>query len=220
MEINKARIIMLSVLLGLGLSIAQAGMPHGDTEFQFETGDVIAHTSQSSQSTMIQIGTQSKYSHVGVVFVKNGKAYVLESLSTTKFSTVDSFIDRGKNDDYTVYRYGDWQDGHVDWQTGLTAVQKKKLKASVGKYKGKRYDLAFKWSDDKIYCSELVWKMYEDIDIELSKPKKMKNFPLWIPKFKQVMEKRWGGKVNKQEPVVSPKDIVKSDKLYRVYGTY
>lgn len=211
---------MLSVLLGLGLSIAQAGMPHGDTAFQFETGDVIAHTSQSSQSTMIQIGTQSKYSHVGIVFVKNGKAYVLESLSTTKFSTVDSFINRGKNDNYTVYRYGDWQDGHLIWQTGLTAAQKKKLKDSAGKYKGKRYDLAFKWSDDKIYCSELVWKMYEDIDIELSKPKKMKNFPLWIPKFKQVMEKRWGGKINKQEPVVSPKDIVKSDKLYRVYGTY
>src|SRR5437867_163185 len=23
------------------------------------------------------------------------------------------------------------------------------------------YDLTFEWSDDKIYCSELVWKVYE-----------------------------------------------------------
>ena len=214
---------MLSIFLGLGLTVANAGSPQGGSEFQFETGDVIAHTSQSSQSTMIQVGTMSKYSHVGVIFVKNGKAYVLESLSTTKFSTVEAFIDRGKNDDYTVFRYGTYdvnQDGYDVWQSGLTGAQKSKLRSSVKNYKGKRYDSAFKWSDDKIYCSELVWKMYEDVGIELTEPKKMKNFPLWIPKFKQVMEKRWGGKVNKEEPVVSPKDITKSKKLYRVHGTY
>ncbi len=26
---------------------------------------------------------------------------------------------------------------------------------------GKPYDLKFGWSDDLIYCSELVWKIYE-----------------------------------------------------------
>ena len=32
----------------------------------------------------------------------------------------------------------------------------------------KDYDLYFEWSDDKIYCSELVWKIYKNgADIEL-----------------------------------------------------
>lgn len=36
------------------------------------------------------------------------------------------------------------------------------------KFKGKPYDIYFEWSDDKIYCSELVWKIYKHaLDIEI-----------------------------------------------------
>ena len=28
-------------------------------------------------------------------------------------------------------------------------------------YKGKNYDIYFNWNDDELYCSELIWKIYE-----------------------------------------------------------
>ena len=155
-------------MLQFFLSIAFADVP-GYTP---QTGDIIAHTSQSSQSKMIQVGTMSKYSHVGVIFVNRDQVYVFEATGRTKYSTLENFIKRGEDGKFTILRY--------DEQGGLTDKQKNALRRTTPKYKGSRYDLAFKWSDDKMYCSELVWKMYEDIGITLSKTRTMRSYNIWI----------------------------------------
>ena len=41
-----------------------------------QNGDIIFHISKSSQSKAIQIATKSPYSHVGIVYIKDGKPYV------------------------------------------------------------------------------------------------------------------------------------------------
>lgn len=45
-------------------------------------GDVIFQTSLSEQSPLIQIGTRSKISHCGIIVMRGGKPYVLETLRT------------------------------------------------------------------------------------------------------------------------------------------
>lgn len=35
----------------------------------------------------------------------------------------------------------------------------RRLRTEGERYLGKPYDLLFRWSDNRIYCSELVWKM-------------------------------------------------------------
>ena len=203
----------LVVLLHMFFSTALADTP----DYTPQTGDIIAHTSQSSQSVMIQVGTMSKYSHVGVVFVGRNGAYVFESISTTRMTPLSEFIDRGKDDKYTILRYDEDGDGVAD---GLTSAQKKSLWQSRSPYLGKRYDLAFKWSDDKMYCSESTWKIFRDIGIRLTETRRIRSFNIWIPKIRKVMESRWGGPVNMDEPVVAPKDVVKSDALVVVYDNY
>ena len=42
-------------------------------------GDVIFHTSQSSQSPLIQIGTRSHITHCGIVVIKDGKYWLKRS---------------------------------------------------------------------------------------------------------------------------------------------
>ena len=51
---------------------------------------------------------------------------------------------------------------------------------SIGKkYNGKNYDIYFEWSDDRIYCSELVWKMYKEATgIEIGEIQKLSDFDL------------------------------------------
>ena len=41
-------------------------------------------------------------------------------------------------------------------------VLNKPVKIKYAKYLGKRYDLAFKFNNDKYYCSELLYDIYKD----------------------------------------------------------
>ena len=54
-------------------------------------GDIIFHTSRSSQSAAIQRATHSPYSHVGVVFFRDGKPYVFEAIATVRYTPDDPF---------------------------------------------------------------------------------------------------------------------------------
>jgi hypothetical protein len=48
-------------------------------------GDIIFQTSLSSQSVAIQRATHSKYSHMGLIVVREGTPYVLEASATVRY---------------------------------------------------------------------------------------------------------------------------------------
>jgi hypothetical protein len=158
-------------------------------------GDIIFHTSRSSQSRAIQNATHSPYSHVGVVFHRDGKPFVFEAIATVRYTPLAQWVGRGEGGKYVVRRF----------KAGLTAAQAKKLRAAASRYEGKPYDLYFEWSDERIYCSELVWKMYRDaLGIELGKLQKLREFDLADPAVKAKMRERYGKNVPLNEPVISP----------------
>jgi hypothetical protein len=43
----------------------------------------------------------------------------------------------------------------------LTPAALARLEAAGKPLLGRSYDLYFGWADDRIYCSELIWKVYE-----------------------------------------------------------
>jgi hypothetical protein len=61
----------------------------------------------------------------------------------------------------------------------LTKENLKRMKDLGEKFKGKNYDIYFEWTDDKIYCSELVWKIYKEaLDIEIGELQELREFDL------------------------------------------
>lgn len=73
------------------------------------------------------------------------------------------------------------------------------------KYVNKPYDLYFEWSDARIYCSELVWKVYRDaLGIELGVRQQLREFDLADPAVKAKLRERYGSRVPLDEPVISP----------------
>jgi uncharacterized protein YycO len=47
------------------------------------------------------------------------------------------------------------------------------------KLQGKKYDIYFGWDDQRIYCSELIWKIYKrGANIEIGKLQRLKDFDL------------------------------------------
>jgi hypothetical protein len=71
---------------------------------KFQNGDIIFQTSLSSQSKAIQLATNSKYSHMGIIYEDNGNYYVYEAIQPVKYTPLDAWIKRGKNGHFVVKR--------------------------------------------------------------------------------------------------------------------
>ena len=174
---------------------------------QFQNGDIIFQTSKSSQSKAIQLATKSKYSHMGLIYETDGQYYVYEAVQPVKLTKLNDWIKRGKDSHYVVKRLKDSNEM-------LTEVNVKKMKNIGERFKGKGYDIYFEWSDDKIYCSELVWKIYkETLDIEIGQLQELREFDLSDEIVKNKMKERYGDKIPLDEKVISPATMFDSDKL-------
>lgn len=174
----------------------------------FKDGDIIFHTSKSSQSKMLQIATNSNITHVGVIFFKSGKPYVFEAVNPVKITPLQQFINRGVGSRFSVKRT----------KTPISSSELKIMMEYGKRQIGKPYDLKFEWSNDKIYCSELVWKIYHYAGIRLCDIKIFSDFNLNRPIVKKAIQSRYKGKFNINESVVAPIDLYNSDKLKTVYS--
>jgi len=180
------------------------------TNTEFQNGDIIFQTSTSSQSKAIQLATKSKYSHVGIIYNNNGKFYVYEAVQPVKLTPLKQWIKRGKDKHYVVKRLKNANEI-------LTKDVLLKMKKIGEQYKGKNYDIYFEWSNDKIYCSELVWKIYEEATgLEIGKLEELRAFDLSNSAVQQKMKERYGEDIPLDEKVISPAAIFNSDKLVTV----
>jgi uncharacterized protein YycO len=162
------------------------------------------HTSRSAQSVAIQRATHSRYSHVGIIFIREGQPHVFEAIATVRYTPLAKWTARGADSRYVVKRL----------MRGLTHAQAARLRASAQRFAGKPYDLYFEWSDARIYCSELIWKMYsQTLGIELGELQKLREFDLEDPAVKAKMRERYGTRVPLEEPVISPAAIYDSPLL-------
>jgi hypothetical protein len=82
---------------------------------------------------------------------------------------------------------------------------------------GKHYDIHFGWSDERMYCSELVGKAYNKVGISIGPLKKLKDFNLRDPVVRQLMNQRYGKNVPYEETVISPGDIFDNSDLKLMY---
>jgi len=158
-------------------------------------GDIIFHTSRSAQSAAIQKATHSPYSHVGVIFLRDGKPFVFEAIATVQYTPLAKWTARGEGGHYVVKRL----------KHSLTDAEASRLRAATRVFEGKAYDLYFEWSDQRICCSELVWKIYQHaLGVKLGELQKLREFDLDDAAVRAKMRERYGRQVPLDEPVISP----------------
>jgi uncharacterized protein YycO len=176
---------------------------------QFLDGDIILQTSTSSQSQAIQLATHSKWTHVGIIVNRNGKGYVYEAHGPVGYRTLSAFISSGSGGRYLVRRM----------KNSLTSSQLSSLVEEAQNYAGKPYDLYFGWSDSRIYCSELVWKIYNRaLGVNVGQLQQLGDFDLSSPIVQQILHERYGDDIPYEETVVSPEAIAVSGNLVTVYS--
>jgi len=173
----------------------------------FQDGDLIFQSSQSNLSRAIQLATHSKYSHVGMIYNTSSGLKVYEAIQPVRITPLKEWVERGDGGHYVVKRL-------INADKLLNEQSIVKMKANGEKYLGKNYDGYFEWSDERIYCSELVWKMYkETFNIEIGKLQSLSEFDLSSPLVKQQMKERYGKKIPLNEKVISPAAMFHSELL-------
>ena len=84
-------------------------------------------------------------------------------------------------------------------------------------WKVKLYDQTFEWSDSKMYCSELVWKIYDRaLGIKIGETQSLRDFDLNNKIVYHLLKKRYPGKIPYDETVISPSAIFDSGLLITV----
>lgn len=201
----------LLLFMIFSLTLVQGFYKANDHCFEFKEGDVVFQISKSPQSKAIQIATNSKYSHVGIVFRNKNKFHVLEAVQPVKYTELQNWIKKGQDDSIIVKRL-------IKYERILTPSAIQMMKKVGDRFLGSTYDKYFEWSDNRIYCSELVWKIFKRaLDIELGKLRRLKEFNLSHPIVREKLKERYGDNIPYQEFVISPDDIFNSNLLSTVY---
>lgn len=198
-------------LLLLLLSIAMACSSSGNLpKEELKNGDIIFQTSKSAQSKAIQIATGSKYSHMGMIYKQGSEYYVYEAVQPVKLTLLQEWIARGEDQHYVVKRLKNADEV-------LNEATLNKMKEVGEQYKGKSYDIYFEWSDDKIYCSELVWKIYKKATgIEIGSLQDLQSFDLENEIVLAKLRERYGNNIPLDEQVISPERMFQSEKLQTI----
>jgi len=177
---------------------------------QLRNGDIIFQSSQGGLSEAIELATKSKYNHVGIIYIENGQTFVYEAVQPVKLTPLQDWINRGKNGHFQVKRLKDADEV-------LTPEVLAKMKQLGEGYLGKDYDFYFQWSDERMYCSELVWKLYrEAANVELTKLQTIGDFDLSHGVVQAKIEEIFGGNIPLEEPAISPVAIFNSERLETV----
>ena len=189
------------------LTLTAAASPRWES--QLREGDIIFHASRSSQSRAIQLATRSPYSHMGILYREHNRWFVYVAVQPVKLTPLSDWIARGRDGHFVVKRLRDTR--------LLTPAALKRMRAAGERFRGRNYDLYFEWNDDRIYCSELVWKIYKTgLGVEIGHLQKLREFDLTHPAVREKMRERYGNRIPADEPVISPAAMFDSKLLVEV----
>lgn len=198
----------LALLISVALAVGLRAETPAEAAYALQEGDIVFNSGTGEQADAIRGATGSPYTHCGVVFQENGKLMVLEAVQPVKVTPVEAFQKRSQPGSFHARRL----------KSPPAAAGIEKAKAWGKQQLGRDYDVRFQWGDDKLYCSELVWKVYEQAGVRLCEPRHFQDYQLDHPAVKPVIAQRYGSadKLPKDEPVVAPGDLAVSPLLVEV----
>jgi len=208
---KNAALFSLYLLSSMMTSYAGIKIPGPTQPYDIKNGDIVFQGGNDTQAKAVKAATNSPWSHVGIVYFNQGNPWVIEAVQPVKKTPLAHFIARNPRAFYAM-RLKDAHK-HINAESTLKAQEYSKQLI------GKNYDSYFQWSDDRVYCSELVWKIYKNaIGIELCKPRILSSYDLHHPTVQTLIKKRYGSmsKLPMNELAVAPSDIAESSLLIEV----
>ncbi len=182
----------------------------GGKEYQPAEGDVVFQSLPNPAGMdlvdAIEGATGSPYSHCGMVFQEGGAWKVVEAIGPVKITSLDTYVARGRGGKVWAYRLDDAEKKHVP---AALAAMKKDL--------GKPYDPRYRFDEEAIYCSELIWRGWEvATGRKLGTAVTLGSLD-WKP-YQPVIEAIEGqGNLPLDREMITPRDLAKAKELTLVY---
>jgi hypothetical protein len=160
-------------------------------------GDVIFQSlPRGALVNAIEGATHSPWSHCGIVARdQRGQWIVYEALNGVEATPLRSFLMRSRGDRYAIYR----------WREALQA----KVPAMLDEVRamvGRPYDIRYRMDDEKIYCSELIYKACRSATGQA--PGKLVALgELDWGEYVALIERLEGGPVPVDRAMITPRDL-------------
>ena len=152
----------------------------------------------------IEGSTHSPYSHCGIVIRQDNVWHVLEAIGPVKLTRLERWIGQGRDEAFAVSRLKPAFQPKVD-----------AMIAAAEKFIGLPYDIQYELDDEKIYCSELIYKGFLKASGErMGKTVKLGELD-WRP-HEQVIRAIAGDPVPLDREMITPRDLAQAEQLETV----
>ena len=152
--------------------------------------------------------TDHSYSHAGIIVMHGNKKMVCHiypddfvfGADTVRYDNIDSFLNTKTNLKCALYRYDLSDREKVNFEEELNSYHKKKI------HFDKKYDLN---TDDKVYCSEMIYKALKKVTnnrIVIAKS--------FVPENMQHLIFIYFKEYNFSKNIISNRKIIAMDNLY------
>lgn len=171
---------------------------------QVQPGDLVFQHSRSRQSRVIAEVTGSPWTHVGIVLERENELWVLEAVEPVRWAPFARWRRNGRRGEYEIRRSIE----------PLDADALSRLREVGEAFVGTEYDNRFEWGDQRIYCSELVWLMFERaLGQELVQPQQWRSLRL-SRAARRMARARLGGLPPPEGLLVTPVALLESELLF------
>lgn len=131
---------------------------------------------------------------------------VLEAIGPVKETPLAEWVSQGRGQGFAVFRL------KQPWQGKIPAF----LKAAET-YKGRPYDIHYDMDDERIYCSELLWKAFRLASgEELGQPQPLKELN-WKP-YVEIIRRIENGNVPLERHMITPRAVSEAVQVEKVFA--
>lgn len=120
-----------------------------DGGFTFQDGDLLFVSCGGRLCRVIEDVTDSPFSHVGMIRGSGAEAQVIEAFGPVGEVPLQEFLARSDGE-FTLMRW-----------VGEPAERVGDIQQAIRAMYGRPYDARYRWDDEAIYCSELIYKGLE-----------------------------------------------------------
>jgi hypothetical protein len=199
-------IFSVIALTGCDMPLPHFAPSPGNTPYSPQEGDILFQSlPHSPLVSAIEGVTGSPLSHCGVV-TKSGNGWaVLEAIGPVQETALDAWIARGRSSHFSAFRILPPYDAAIS-----------RFLLSARAYLGRPYDILYEFDDEKIYCSELVYKAFwaaTGKPLGEAKPLGALN---WKP-HEEFIKQTTGGELPLERIIITPVALSKAPELRKIY---
>ena len=152
--------------------------------------------------------TQSHYSHVGVLHRRKGKWTVIEACAPgVIYTPFEKWKTIGRNERWAAYRL------KLQYRPLIP-----KFLRNLHSHAGKPYDFKYEFTDDKLYCSELVFHAWEKTSNKAIGRRENILTLNWKPYLATIEKYNQGPLPTSGRMLISPRSLSRARQLERVYN--